>query len=104
MNKKSALIATALCCVVALSTIGTSAIAKIDPSAKPVKVAKLEAEFATKEKKFYAMPNQTKEEQDAVVSEGKSLKSRFVGRTPVTEIRLLWPLNVKCTPNNKCDQ
>ncbi|WP_163858982.1 hypothetical protein [Paenibacillus elgii] len=74
MDKNFVVIATSLCCVVALSAIGTSAIAKIDPSAKPVKAAKLEAEFATKEKKFYAMPNQTKEEQDAVVSEGRRLK------------------------------
>ncbi|MBU7318269.1 hypothetical protein [Paenibacillus oleatilyticus] len=74
MNKKFALIATALCCVVALGVIGTSAIAKIDPSAKLAKLAELEAEFAAKQKKFYEMSNQTKEEQDAVVAEGKRLK------------------------------
>lgn len=67
MNKKFVIIAATVCCVVALSAIGTSAIAKIDLSAKLAKLAELEAEFAAKQKKFNAMPNQTKEEQDAVV-------------------------------------
>ncbi|MCM3272922.1 hypothetical protein [Paenibacillus elgii] len=74
MNKKFVIIAATVCCVVALGAIGTSAIAKIDLSAKLAKLAELEAEFAAKQKKFYEMPNQTKEEQDAVVAEGKRLK------------------------------
>ncbi|KEQ26365.1 hypothetical protein [Paenibacillus tyrfis] len=73
MNKKFVVTATVLCCVVA-GAIGTSAIAKIDPFAKSARMMELESEYDAKVSQFNAMPNQTKEEQDAVVAEGKRIK------------------------------
>ncbi|WP_159886117.1 hypothetical protein [Paenibacillus puerhi] len=69
MNKKLTLLAAAICVV---SILGTSAaFAKIDPTGK---LAQLESQLSASIKKFNEMPNQTKEEQDAVVAEGKKIK------------------------------
>lgn len=82
MNKKFVVTATVLCCVVA-GAIGTSANAKINPFAKSARMMELESQYDVKVSQFNSMPNQTKEEQDAVVAEGKKIKQLDIEKEKV---------------------